>query len=89
MNSKTTTYVLVFLLIASLVFAFYTYDRARKLDSEKSEWQAKYEEAIIDAENAAQREEKLKEELQKALQDSEMHRKQAEDALAELKKHKR
>ncbi|HEY3429539.1 MAG TPA: hypothetical protein VGK39_02610 [Cyclobacteriaceae bacterium] len=89
MNSKITTYVLGFLLAGSLVFAFYTYDRAKKLETEKTEWQIKYEEALIDAEDSGQRIEKMKEELEKALQDSELHRKQAEDALTELKKHKR
>ena len=89
MNSKTTTYALVVLLAGSLVFAFYTYSRSKKLETENTEWHAKYEEALIDAEESSQRIEKMKEELEQALKDSEMHRKQAEDALNELKKRKR
>jgi ribulose kinase len=89
MDSKITKYVLGLLLLGSLVFAFYSYDKADKLSDENKQLQTKYEEAIIDAENAAQREEKLKEELQKALKDSEEHRKQAEEALSQLQKKKR
>lgn len=89
MNSKMTTYLLGFFLLVSLVFAFYSHDKAEKLDAEKSELQTKYEEAIIDAEEAGQRIEKMREELEKALSDSERHRQQAEDALNELQKRKR
>lgn len=89
MNSKITTYVLGILLAGALIFAFYTYDQAKKHEAEKAEWQTKYEEALIDAEESGQRIEKMKEELEKALMDSEMHRKQAEDALAELQKRKK
>jgi flagellar biosynthesis/type III secretory pathway M-ring protein FliF/YscJ len=89
MNSKTITYLLGFLLLATLVFAFYSHNRAGKLDAEKTEWQAKYEEALIDAEESGQRIEKMKEELELALKESEEHRKQAEAALRELQKRKR
>lgn len=89
MNSKMTTYLLGFFLLVSLVFAFYSHDKAEKLDAEKSELQTKYEEAIIDAEEAGQRIEKMREELEKALSDSERHRLQAEEALNELQKRKR
>lgn len=89
MNSKTTTLVLGILFAGSLIFAFYSYNRAEKLEAEKIQWQSKYEEALIDAEESGQRIEKMKEELEKALQDSEMHRKQAEEALSELQKRKK
>lgn len=89
MNSKTTTYILALLLAGALVFAFYSYDRVRKLEAEMKELQTKYEEAIIDAEESGQRIEKMKEDLEKALQDSETHRKQAEEALNQLQKRKR
>jgi preprotein translocase subunit SecG len=89
MNAKMTTYLLGFFLIVSLVFAFYSHDRAEKLDAEKTEWQTKYEEALIDAEEAGQRIEKMREDLEKALSDSEKHRQQAEEALNELQKRKR
>lgn len=82
MNFKITTYALLVLFVGSLVFAFY-------MQSEASKHEAKYEEALIDAEKSAQRIEEMRIELEKALKDSEMHRKQAEDALAELQKRKK
>lgn len=82
MNLKTITYILSILLIGSLIFSIYMYDQARMHET-------KYEEAIIDAEKAAQRIEQMKEDLEKALKESEMHRKQAEEALNELQKHKK
>jgi hypothetical protein len=51
-------------------------------------WKNKYEEALIDAEDAGQRLEKMKEDLEKALKESEDHRLQAEAALQELQKRK-
>lgn len=89
MNSKTINYVFGVLLVGALIFAVYTQNQAKKHEVEKVEWQAKYEEALIDAEESGQRIEKMKEELEKALKDSEMHRKTAEDALAELQKRKK
>jgi uncharacterized protein HemX len=77
MNSKITTYVLGALLIGSLVFAFYQRNEA-------IEHEAKYKEALVDAQDAAQREEKLKEELEAAERDCELKLKQAEEALAQL-----
>jgi len=82
MNFKTTTYVLAVLLVGALVFAFYMQNQAKQHE-------AKYEEALIDAEKSAQRIEDMRVELEKALKDSETHRKQAEEALAELQKHKK
>jgi len=82
MNSKITTYVLIALLIGALTFAFFMKEEAK-------EHEAKYEEALIDAEKSAQRIEVMRGELEKALKDSEMHRKQAEEALAELQKSKK
>ncbi len=89
MNFKITTYVLGTLLAGALIFAFYSHNRAQKLDAEKTELAAKYEEAIIDAEDSSQRIEKMKEELEKALKDSETHLKQLELAMSELQKKKR
>ena len=79
MNSKITTYALIVFLIGALTFAFYMKEEAK-------EHEAKYEEALIDAEKSAQRIEEMRIELEKALKDSEMHRQQAEAALAELQK---
>jgi len=82
MNFKITTYVLIALLIVSLVFGFYMQKQAK-------EHEAKYEEALIDAEKSAQRIEEMRVALEQALKDSETHRKQAEEALTELQKHKK
>ncbi len=89
MNSKITTYVLGILLAGAVAFAYYTYDQAKKHEAEKAEWQAKYEEALIDAEESAQRIEKMKEDLERALIDSEKHRVMAEETLKELQKRKK
>jgi hypothetical protein len=89
MNSKTTTYVLAVLLIAALAFAVYSHNRVGRLEQEKGILESKYEEAIIDAEKAAQRIELMREDLEKALAEAELHQKQAEEALAELQKRKR
>ena len=82
MNSKITTYALIVLLAGSLAFGFY-------MQKEAKEHEAKYEEALIDAEKSAQRIEEMRLELEKALKDSETHRQQAEAALAELQKAKK
>jgi exonuclease VII small subunit len=85
MNNKTVTYVLIAVAAASLLFGLYEYKRANDLSTE---WQLKYEEALIDVEEATTRLERTKEDLEKALAESEQHRKMAEEALAELNKQK-
>lgn len=82
MNSKITTYVLAALLIGSLVFAFYQRDQAVKHE-------AKYEEALIDAEKSAQRIEDMRVKLETAEKDCEIKLKQAEEALAQLQAKKK
>lgn len=82
MNSKITTYVLIALLIGSLVFAFYQRDQAIKHE-------AKYEEALIDAEKSAQRIEDMRVKLEMAEKDCEEKLKQAEEALAQLQAKKK
>ena len=82
MNSKITTYVLVALLIGASVFAFYQRDQA-------IEHEAKYEEALIDAEKSAQRIEEMRGKLEAAEKDCEIKLKQAEEALAQLQAKKK
>ena len=86
MNSKTVTYVLIAVAVLSLIFGVYEYKRANDLDAE---WQEKYEEALIDVEKATMREAHVNEKLKVALEESEKHRKMAEDALEELNKKKK
>lgn len=88
MNNKTTTYLLIVVTLASLLFGAYSYNRASTIESEVEQWKAKYEEALVDVEEATTREQKAKEELEKALKDSEEHRMKAEEALAQLEKNK-
>jgi Tfp pilus assembly protein PilO len=89
MNSKTVNYVLTVLLVGALGFAFYTKNKAEKHEADNKMWESKYEEAIDDAQESSQRIEKMKEELEKALSESETHRKAAEEALADCPKKKR
>lgn len=89
MNSKLTTYVLAILLVGALIFAVYSYTKVSRLEEEMKVWETKYEEALVDAENAAQREERMKEALEKAFAEAEKHRIEAEAALAELQKKKK
>lgn len=86
MNSKTVTYVLIAVAVASLIFGAYEYKRANDISAE---WQTKYEEALIDVEDATTRLDQAKQELEKALAESEKHRKMAEDALEELNNKKK
>jgi hypothetical protein len=86
MNSKTVTYVLIAVAVASLIFGVYEYKRANDINAE---WQAKYEEALLDLEDATTREAQANDKLKVALEESEKHRKMAEDALEELNKKKK
>lgn len=82
MNSKITTYVLAILLLGAFVFAFYQRDQA-------VQHEAKYEEALIDAEKSAQRIEEMRGKLEAAEKDCEIKLKQAEAALAQLQSKKK
>jgi hypothetical protein len=86
MNSKTVTYVLIAVAVASLIFGVYEYKRANDINAE---WQAKYEEALLDLEDATTREAQANGKLKVALEESEKHRKMAEDALEELNNKKK
>ena len=81
MKNKTLIPVLITITLASLIFGGYEYFRGNEI-------QAKYEEAIVDVEDATTRLEKANEQLEAALAESEKHRKMAEEALAELNKSK-
>ena len=89
MNNKSIPTILGFVAVLSLALAGYQYYRTSTLESETIEWKLKYEEALIDMEEANKRIELMKEDLEKALKDSEEHRLKAEEALEELQKHKR
>lgn len=88
MKSKLFSFILIAVASVSLFFALYTYSKASSLGKETGVWKAKYEEALIDMEEANTRIELMKEDLEKALKDSEMHRARAEAALLQLQKKK-
>ncbi len=81
MNSKLTTIILLVLFLAAAAFGFYQHNRAAALES-------KYEEALVDMEEAYKRLEEKDNELKVALDraqvarlEAEMHMKRAEEAL--------
>ncbi|MFN3840034.1 MAG: hypothetical protein ACK4RF_04935 [Cyclobacteriaceae bacterium] len=88
MNSKFITTMLAGVTILSLAFGIYNYSKASKLERETEEWKTKYEEAIVDAEEAGERIEKMKEELEAALKESQKQRDIAIKALEEAQKKK-
>lgn len=80
MNSKLTTIVLSVLLVASLAYAVYTSSQLsakneeiktcqEKYDTDVNEWKGKYEEALIDMEEAFKRLEEKDNELKAALEE--------------------
>ena len=83
MGNKFVTVVLAVALIASLGYNYYLYQHAAEVDRE---WKGKYEEALIDVEEATTRLEEAKSEVEKALKEAEEHRKIAEEALAKASK---
>ncbi len=88
MNTKPINLVLIVLTVVSISFGGYQYYKTSSLMEETTGWKSKYEEALIDMEEANKRIETMKEDLEKALKDSEEHRLKAEAALLELQKHK-
>ncbi len=88
MKTKYFTYTLIAITGVAITFIGYTYNRAIKIEKETIVWKTKYEEALIDMENANTRIELMKEDLEKAFKSSEMHRMQAVTALLQLQKKK-
>lgn len=88
MNSKFVTTILAGVTILSLAFGMYSYSKASRLERETVEWKEKYEEAIVDAEEAGERIEKMKEQLEVALKEAQVQRDLAVKALDEAQKKK-
>jgi hypothetical protein len=88
MNSKLTTIVLGLLLVGSLAFSYYSYSQLSHMAIEVDTWEKKYEEALIDMEEAFKRLEEKDTELKAALKLAEEQKAVAEDALQELQKQK-
>jgi multidrug resistance efflux pump len=88
MKAKSVSLVLLAIAFLSMAFAFFQYNRSHDLTKQTIEWKTKYEEALIDMEDANKRIEAMREDLEKTLKESEAHRKNAEAALLELQRHK-
>ncbi len=88
MNSKSVSIALLAIAVLSVSFAIFQYSKSDNLVKENIEWKIKYEEALVDMEEANKRIETMKEDLEKTLKESEAHRKNAEAALLELQQHK-
>lgn len=81
MNSKLTTIILSVLLICTLGYSYYSYNKLSQLSAESKNWQSKYEEALIDMEEAFKRLEEKEVELEKALEEAEKQKEVAESAM--------
>ena len=88
MNSRLIAIVLGLLLVGALAFSYYSYNRLNHLEKEITNWQKKYEEALIDMEEAYKRLEEKDVELKAALTEAEEQKAVAENALKELQMHK-
>jgi septal ring factor EnvC (AmiA/AmiB activator) len=88
MNTKYVTITLLVIAVLSVAFSVFQYTRSADLAKETNEWRTKYEEALIDMEDANKRIEAMRVDLEKALKESELHRARAEAALIELQQHK-
>lgn len=88
MNTKTLNIIFALIAVLTSAFAIYAWNRMRQLEEETENWKAKYEEAIIDAEEAVERIEKMEKELEAALQMAEQQRQQALEALEKSQKSK-
>jgi Fic family protein len=89
MNSKFVTTLLAGITILSLAFGLYNYSKASRLERETEEWKLKYEEAIVDAEDAGERIEKMKQQLEEALKVAQAERDKAIEALQEAQNQKK
>ncbi|MCI0750756.1 MAG: hypothetical protein L0Y35_02870 [Flammeovirgaceae bacterium] len=89
MNNRSITILLALVSIASLAFAFYANSQKSKLERDAIEWKSKYEEALIDMEEANKRLVEYEDKLKIALIEAERHRQQAEQALKDLESKKK
>lgn len=88
MNSKTLNIVLGILLVSALAFSFYSNSHSTKMKGEVENWEKKYEEALIDMEEAYKRLEDKDKELKNALEEAKKQKQIAEESLKELQKSK-
>ncbi len=86
MNSKLTTYILVTIVVVLAGFAYYSTSQVNELKRESAVWQEKYEEALVDMEEAFKRLEEKDNQLKAALVEAEKARETAEVALLAAQK---
>ncbi|MBX2944565.1 MAG: hypothetical protein KF725_01930 [Cyclobacteriaceae bacterium] len=89
MNSKLTTYILVAIIVVLAGFAYYTSSQVNELKRETTVWKNKYEEALEDMEDAFKRLEEKDNQLKGALEEAQMERLRAEEALLSAQKSSR
>ena len=86
--NRTTSIVLVLLVILSIAYGSYNQIQINRSKHELEQCQQKHEEALVDVLEAFKRLEAKEGELQKLLEEVEQQKKHAEDRLAELQKEK-
>ncbi|HRJ29392.1 MAG TPA: hypothetical protein PLV21_00880 [Cyclobacteriaceae bacterium] len=89
MNSKLTTYILLAIIVVLAGFAYYTSSQVNELKKEATVWKAKYEEALEDMEDAFKRLEEKDVQLKTALEEAQMEKLRAEEALRSVQKSSR
>ena len=89
MNSKLTTYILVAIIVVLAGFAYYSNSQVNELKKEATVWKEKYEEALVDMEDAFKRLEEKDNQLKAALIQAEQAREAAEEALLAAQKSSR
>ncbi|GIV37105.1 MAG: hypothetical protein KatS3mg032_1484 [Cyclobacteriaceae bacterium] len=88
MKFKPLTVVLVVITVCTLAWSIYTWERIRHLEKESEIWKAKYEEALIDTEEAVQRMRALEQQMAEALATAEREKNELLKQLEQLKKNK-
>lgn len=88
MKFKPLTAVLVAITFCALAWSIYTWERIRHLEKESEIWKAKYEEALIDTEEAVQRLRALEQQMAEALATAEREKNELLKQLEQLKKNK-
>ncbi len=88
MKFKPLTAVLIVITICALAWSTYTWERIRHLEKESEIWKAKYEEALIDTEEAVQRVQAMEQQMTEALERAEREKNDLLTQLEQLKKNK-
>ncbi len=85
MKLSKLTWILGALTAASLTWGIYSWNRMRYLEKQTENWKAKYEEAIIDAEEAVQRVQAMEQKMAEELAKAESEKTQLREQLQQIK----